>query len=142
MFWIYGRAVRIITFGFGDGICLFPFIFLYQPAAPISRQHELIHARQQLEVLLVCLPFIGVGAWLHSLWWLLALLINPFYLWYGVEYLVRWIIARDSLLAYYSISFEQEAYAYENEPDYLLFRRPFAWVPFLQFMRHWPFPRG
>jgi hypothetical protein len=58
--------------------------------------HEKIHLRQQLE-----------------------LLILPFFLWYGLEFLIRLLILRNRQLAYKSISFEQEAYANEKDLHYL-----------------------
>jgi len=140
MVFVHTRIVSVITFGFAGGITLFPFILLLPGSdSPRVRQHELIHIRQQLEVLLVCLPLLGVGAWWHSPWWLLGVVVQPYYLWYGLEYLVRLAIARDTLRAYYDISLEQEAYAYHQEPDYLLYRRPFAWLRFLRKRYPWPF---
>lgn len=58
--------------------------------------HEKIHIRQQLE-----------------------LLVFPFYIWYGLEYLVRLIQYRDRQKAYYNISFECEAYKNEKDLYYL-----------------------
>jgi hypothetical protein len=64
---------------------VWPFIFVRKSAwysNDIDR-HERIHGRQQLEMLLLL-----------------------FYLWYGVEYLVRLCITRNHDRAYRSISFE------------------------------------
>lgn len=56
-----------------------------------------------------------------------------FYLWYGVEYLVRLVQCRfNADKAYYSISFEREAYANERNFDYSRQRRPFAWLQYLK----------
>jgi len=71
-------------------------------------RHESIHMRQQGEMLLL-----------------------PFFLWYGVEYLFRLWQYRDTRLAYRNISFEREAYANEKEEDYLNSRKLFAWVGYL-----------
>ncbi|MBQ0022722.1 MAG: hypothetical protein KBT29_05740 [Prevotellaceae bacterium] len=71
--------------------------------------HEYIHTMQQIEML-----FVG------------------FYLWYGVEYLVRLIQQKgNSNLAYHSISFEREAYANQKVPDYKKHRRPYSWSKYL-----------
>lgn len=139
MFFIQGRIANIITFGFGAGITLFPFILLIDASNKRVRNHELIHIRQQLEVLIVCAPVIGVGVWLHSPWWLLALLINPYYLWYITEWLIHLIRFRDSLRAYYNISMEQEAHDHQSNLAYLVSRRPFAWLRYVGTDRNWPF---
>ncbi len=66
--------------------------------------HERIHTRQQCEMLFVF-----------------------FYLWYGVEWVVRFIIHRNLMRAYLNISFEREAYAHERDLGYLHSRPLFAW---------------
>lgn len=71
-------------------------------------RHERIHTRQMLE-----------------------LLILPFYLWYGIEWLIRLIKTRNVQRAYLSISFEREAYEHQDDPDYLRHRRPYAWLNYL-----------
>ena len=58
--------------------------------------HERIHLRQQAELLVVF-----------------------FYVWYGLEYLIRLIQYRNRHEAYKNISFEREAYANEKDLDYL-----------------------
>lgn len=57
------------------------------------------------------------------------LLYLPFYLLYLAEWLVR--LTRGGN-AYRQVSFEQEAYAHEQEEDYLASRRPFAWREYLK----------
>ena len=63
--------------------------------------HERIHLRQQIE-----------------------LLILPFYVIYGAEFLIRLIQYRNRRVAYRNISFEREAYQNEKDLDYLK-KRPF-----------------
>jgi hypothetical protein len=58
--------------------------------------HERIHLRQQLE-----------------------LLILPFFIWYFLEFCLRWIKYEKFDLAYRNISFEREAYAKEKDLHYL-----------------------
>jgi len=58
--------------------------------------HEKIHIRQQLELLVV-----------------------PFFLWYGIEFLIRWLQHKNRFVAYRNISFEREAYANEKDLGYL-----------------------
>ncbi len=83
-------------------IALFPFILARKGVIhPVLLQHERIHLAQQLE-----------------------LLILPFYLLYLLEYVGHRITGKDHMQAYLAISFEQEAYRHENDPEYLK-QRPF-----------------
>lgn len=65
--------------------------------------HERIHTAQMRELLWV-----------------------PFYLLYFLEWLVRLAVCRDLERAYYSISFEREAYRHGKDLGYLGRRRHFA----------------
>ncbi len=94
------------------GITVFPFVFLKNKTLKLSKtfiNHEKIHLRQQLE-----------------------LLILPFYLWYGLEFLIRFLHYKKWHSAYKNISFEREAYAKENDLDFLKHRK--FWN-FLTYMR-------
>ncbi len=71
-------------------------------------RHELIHTRQMRELLYV-----------------------PFYIVYGIEWLVRLIQYRKPLRAYLNISFEREAYVHQSDTDYLKTRRHYAWRKYL-----------
>jgi len=98
-----------ITFLWVDGMALFPFI-LSRRKAP-SRyflNHERIHLRQQLELGLVI-----------------------FYVWYLIEYLIRFVQFRNHYLAYLHISFEKEAYTHERDLLYLQKRSFWAWRKYL-----------
>ncbi|MDG2432597.1 MAG: hypothetical protein P8M54_09070 [Flavobacterium sp.] len=80
-------------------ITIFPFILLrYKEDRNDARliNHERIHLRQQLELLIV-----------------------PFYLWYSFEYFLKLVRYKDKNLAYRAISFEREAYDNENNFYYL-----------------------
>lgn len=65
--------------------------------------HERIHTRQMLELLII-----------------------PFYLIYLVEWLVRLAMTRNWFEAYKTISFEREAYTHGNDLNYLRHRKHFA----------------
>ena len=95
------------------GINLFGVVFVQRrwgEMAPEELNHELIHTLQQ---------------------WEMEFLL--FYLWYGVEYVVRLVQYRfDATKAYYNISFEREAYANERNLDYLRKRRVFSWWRYLR----------
>lgn len=95
-----------------NGLTIYPFIFLKNVELKedsILINHEKIHLRQQLE-----------------------LLIGPFYLFYFLEFLIRLIQYKSWHKAYRNISFEREAY--NNEFDFhYLDKRPF-WS-FLKYLR-------
>ena len=81
------------------GITFFPFVILTNrndAMDTVCINHERIHLRQQLE-----------------------LLILPFYVWYGIEFLIRLLILRNKNKAYKGISFEREAYENEKDLNYL-----------------------
>jgi hypothetical protein len=70
--------------------------------------HEKIHFRQQLEMLII-----------------------PFFLWYGLEYMYHLIRLRNMQEAYLAISLEKEAYSHEQEIEYLKLRKWLAWTRYL-----------
>ena len=85
------------------GITIFPFIFLRESAFKENKiliNHEKIHIRQQLELLIIF-----------------------FYLWYVVEYYYWYLKLKNKHLAYRNISFEREAYAMEEDLNYLETRK-------------------
>ncbi len=85
------------------GITLFPFILLKKAEDKdnaVLINHEKIHLRQQIELLIVF-----------------------FYLWYVLEYCYWFLRLKDSFLAYKYISFEREAYAMEDDLNYLTQRK-------------------
>lgn len=98
---------RIIPFKGFNAMNLFGIIFVRKGGVvnKVVLNHERIHTRQQIEMLIL-----------------------PFYLWYVVEWLIRLIIFRDFLKAYRTISFEREAFDHEADLDYLSHRRLWAWI--------------
>jgi hypothetical protein len=127
---------KIFPFKGYKAMCVYPFLFVRKDAkhfGDIDRNHEMIHARQQLEmstfisVLLFCLALVGC----FSMWWVL---ISPFgyYALYLTEYIIRILCSGfRAKVAYRSISYEQEAYSHQNDMIYLKRRTPFASVLFL-----------
>ena len=84
------------------GFTFFPFVFLkYRKDTDneVLLNHEKIHIKQQLEMLVV-----------------------PFFIWYLFEFLYRLIQYRNSREAYRNISFEREAYDNEKDLNYLKLR--------------------
>lgn len=108
MFVIVSRF--LIPKGF-RGITLFPFIIVSErdlKRNTVMIYHEKIHIRQQVELLVV-----------------------PFFAWYGIEFLVRWIQCKDRKKAYRNISFEREAYAKEKDLHYLQQRSFWSFLKFI-----------
>lgn len=69
--------------------------------------HELIHTAQMKELLVV-----------------------PFYIFYLIEWFIKFFIYFNWNKAYRNISFEREAYTHGDNLDYLSHRRHFAWLRF------------
>ncbi len=94
------------------GIALFPFIILNSKLS-LERQetlinHEKIHLRQQLE-----------------------LLVLPFYILYLANYLINLFIYKNHQKAYRNIIFEKEAFENEKRNDYLKSRKIWAFINFI-----------
>lgn len=89
---------------------IFPFIIfkkrVYKQDAVLIN-HERIHIKQQLE-----------------------LLIFPFYLFYGTNYLINRLKKQDHYTAYRNIMFEKEAFTNEANFAYLKNRKLFAWLKY------------
>ena len=84
------------------GLTFFPFVFMMDAKDKENKvfiNHEKIHIRQQLELLIV-----------------------PFFIWYFIEYGFRLMQYKDKNIAYHNISFEREAYKNEKDLDYLMSR--------------------
>lgn len=93
------------------GLSLWPFIFLKHndlKEDAVLINHERIHLRQQLE-----------------------LLILPFYIFYILEWLLRTVLYLNTYRAYQNMSFEREAYHNEKDLNYLDRRRPFSFMNYL-----------
>jgi hypothetical protein len=81
---------------------MFPFIIVARKELrndTVFMNHELIHLRQQLELLII-----------------------PFYVWYLLEYLIL-RFKHNHKTAYRNIVFEKEAYQKESDLNYLKTRR-------------------
>jgi hypothetical protein len=93
-----------------NGMALFPFILVKEEASKqdqVMLRHEIIHLRQQLE-----------------------LLILPFYFFYLLNYLYNRSLFISHHQAYMNIVFEREAYANDAFPDYLTNRKLFSWIKY------------
>ena len=104
--------VIVVKFLNVEGLTLFPFIFVRDKAMLNDKtliRHEMIHIRQQLELLVI-----------------------PFYLLYLSNYLINLVRHQQHYSAYRQIIFEREAYDHDSEPGYLAERKYWAWLTYLR----------
>ena len=154
---IYNKILPFKGFGLINFIGL---VFSRIPENEISReskQHEQIHTEQQEELLatsaVLSLVFCNIFA---SWWYLLGVIVVPFLV-YFLSFLievcippyhnVKEIFEGKTLLdkikaiptwlkkvwmdAYYDNCFEREAFAKDNNPNYLIERKRFAWILYI-----------
>lgn len=91
-----------------------------------ARNHETIHAMQWTEVTMAvgAIIFILIVAMDISVWYLM---ISPifYYIWYFFE----WLYKLPQGDAYHKVSFEREAYAHDEDLNYVENRRMFSgWI--------------
>ena len=116
-------------------MALWPWVFVRNECkerfTAIDSNHETIHLRQQVEMLIVGVILTLILFICGISWWSLFAL-PIFFIWYGVEWFLRWVAyGFDGHLAYKNISFEQEAYLNEMDFDYQRVRNHFHWVSYL-----------
>ncbi|MEJ2114152.1 MAG: hypothetical protein P8X62_10840 [Flavobacteriaceae bacterium] len=95
-----------------SGLTIFPFILLKHDRLKsdlVLINHERIHLRQQLE-----------------------LLVLPFYLLYMLEFLYRLLQYKNWKLAYKNVSFEREAYKNESDFHYLKSRKFWHFLKYIR----------
>ncbi|MRI02564.1 hypothetical protein GH721_18625 [Kriegella sp. EG-1] len=93
------------------GLSLWPFIILKNDSLKsdvILINHEKIHLKQQLELLVI-----------------------PFYIIYLTEWIIKSIYYLDRYQGYQNLSFEREAYLHEDNLDYINKRSPFSFIKYL-----------
>lgn len=106
------RVLKLLTGNFASAIALYPFILIRKLDFKENKtliNHEKIHLKQQLELLLVF-----------------------FYLWYFIEYLVRLAFYRNHYKAYKNISFEKEAYCNEQDFNYTKNKTFWSFIKYLK----------
>lgn len=81
----------------------------YCPLKDHIRNHEAIHTAQMRDLLFLF-----------------------FYLWYGIEWVIRLIQYRNTKKAYYNISFEREAYRNQYNSEYLKQKKYFSFTKYLR----------
>lgn len=129
-------------------MAIFPFVFVrkeYKDSNGINIviNHENIHIQQQKEVSEIGILMTAVFAIFGCGWW--SLLALPlFYWWYLTEYFIRFVLyGFNHSEAYRNISFEQEAYTFQKNENYLKNRRYPEWLKFLprKMYSRWPCQR-
>lgn len=94
------------------GMAIFPFILVKDKKYKADQQiinHEKIHLRQQLELLII-----------------------PFYILYLFHYLFNLIRYKNHNLAYLNIIFEKEAYQHDDNYNYLKNNSWYGWIKLLK----------
>ena len=108
---VRNKLSGLILPGRFPALCIWPFVFI-KPETTMTTanilKHEKIHARQQLEM-----------GWIF------------FFLWYLIEFLIRFTIHRNFMRAYHNLSHEREAYEHDQDAEYLEKRKSYAWVNYL-----------
>lgn len=102
----------IIPFPGYKAVTIWPFIFCRKELDNVDLNHENIHGKQQLELLII-----------------------PFFLIYVIEWLIRLFFSKDRFThqAYRNISFEREAYTNQEDMNYIEWRRkPYAWIWYIK----------
>lgn len=101
---------KIIPFGSYTTINLFGILFTKSDyLSPITINHERIHTKQMLELLIV-----------------------GYYLWYIIEYIIVRFCHKKQNDAYHDISFEEEAHNNDDNLHYLDNRKHFAWRKYVR----------
>ena len=111
------KIIKNTWFPFGRYTSINLFGILFTKSNNLSERtlnHEAIHSAQMKEMLYI-----------------------PFYLWYGIEYILiavhdiftGW---RSQNVRYHDISFEEEAYANQDDSEYLKNRKHYAWTKYLK----------
>lgn len=98
---------KIIPFDGYKAMTIWPFVFVRSELSEIDMNHEKIHGRQQVEML--CLLF---------------------FIWYGVEYLLRAVFGGYNPGK--NVSFEREAYDKDIDLNYLKHRRFWAFLKYIK----------
>jgi len=94
------------------GLAVYPFVVLKNKGLMADRilvNHECIHLKQQLELLII-----------------------PFYVFYVFEFLIRLLQYRSWKIAYRNISFEREAYGNECDFEYLKSRKIWQFLKYIR----------
>lgn len=115
-------------------------ISLYkQPKEKVSKRsvnHENIHKVQYNEMFLLTIPIALILLICNFSNLVILLPLFSFYIWYLIEYFISRVTRliarkRNQNLSYRSIAYEEEAHDNDKDLDYLIKRKPFAWLKYL-----------
>lgn len=125
---------KIIPFGGYSTINLFGILFTKKDTIKtVDYNHESIHSAQIFECMILSAIFITFLILVCNIsWWWVLLSIPMYYIQYGLEYVLIRVFHNKQNDAYHDVSFEEEAYTYENDSNYLYHRKCFAWVKYLK----------
>lgn len=104
------QSKYLVPKGF-SALTIFPFVFFKWKEYKLDGNlinHENIHLRQQLELLII-----------------------PFFIWYGIEFIIHYVRFKDRNLAYRNISFEKECYRHESDLNYIKSRKIWGFLNYL-----------
>ena len=107
----YFKIIQLTNLPVG-GMAIFPFLLLKDKKSRLNQRlmnHEFIHFRQQVELLII-----------------------PFYFIYILNYLINLILYHNHQQAYRNILFEREAYENDTNLDYLAERKFASWTSYLK----------
>ncbi|SRR6266403_482067 len=93
-----------------DGLAIFPFILVKDESYLSDKKlinHEKIHLRQEIELLII-----------------------PFYIIYGINWVINYFRYGSWIKAYSEIIFEREAYINDADLEYLENRKPFSFIKY------------
>lgn len=109
--------------------------------SPLVINHEGIHTKQYLEFTIASAIIFGLLVMLGLSPLYLLMIPIAYYVWYVLEWFLRLLIQLATLFkadtgkykahlhqAYRNVLFEQEAYKFQNDLDYLHRRKLFAWL--------------
>lgn len=133
------KIAKTFLFSSYSTITIFAWVLtIYNKLRQETINHECTHARQWTELTIASgvIIWIGMLVFDYSAWYLT---LSPviFYLWYGLEYLIRRIMGlfasgdNKQHTAYREVSFEQEARLAEKDDNYLENSHYYAWMKFL-----------
>lgn len=101
---------KFLPFGSYKAINLFGVLFIKSGAVIREKDlnHESIHSEQMKELLYIL-----------------------FYVWYVIEWFIKFLCCWNFKRAYRSVSFEQEAYNNQNNMNYLNSRNHYCWFSYI-----------
>jgi hypothetical protein len=108
---MYFKIIQLPRLPVG-GVAIFPFLLLKDKKSRLNQHlmnHEFIHFRQQIELLII-----------------------PFYIIYILNYLINLILYHNHQQVYRNILFEMEAYENDTNLDYPVERKFASWTSYLK----------